>query len=237
MSTMLQSSPARAVTIIVRSVDIHAELTVPPDATGLVILAYPTGRSRANSKHQHLIDVLDEAGLATLFCDLLTDEEEMLSDITGEFRHDVALLSRRLTAITDWCHVQPELRSMSVGYLGTGAGAAAAFISAAQRPTIVGAIVARGGRLDLAWTSLSQVRVPVLLVAGQNDDSMRESYGVCLPHIGSSCKEIAIIPHAGALFCEPTMLDKFTERAANWLAEHLGEAGGAALRWGPTGGR
>ena len=215
------SQSARPVSISFGDAEILAELTVPNDARGVVVLAYPTGTSRADSKHHHLSSVFNDAGLATLFCDLLTAEEELLSDITGEFRHDVALLSVRLTAIADWCHSRTELRSLPLGFLAAGAGAGAAFMSATQRPQLVKSIVARGGRLDLAWASLACVKAPVLLVAGEHDVAMRKSYAVCLHQIGAARKEIAIIPRAGALFHDPATLDAFADHAARWFAEHL----------------
>jgi hypothetical protein len=215
------SHSTRPVTIRVRGAEIHAELTVPENANGLVILAYPAGTDRAGAKHHHVSAVLNAAGLATLLCDLLTNEEESLSDITGEFRHEVGLLSTRLTGIADWCYLQPALRSLPLGFLAAGSGAAAAFISAARRPQFVKAIVARGGRLDLAGTSLARMEAPVLLIAGEHEASMQATYAVCLPRIGAVRKEIAIIPRAGALFRDSATLDAFADHAARWFAEHL----------------
>lgn len=221
MATLARTQTSRPVTLFIRGAEIHAELTVPEDARGLIVFANPCGSSRANPKHQHVAGVLNDAGLATLFCDLLTSEEELLSNMTGEFRHDVALLSLRLTVITDWCRGLPTLAALPIGYLGVGAGAATAFMSAAQRSHLVRAIVVRGGRLDLAWTSLKQVQAPVLLVAGEHDEALRDAYTVCLPHIGATDKEVVIVPRAGQMFCEPTALDQFAEHAARWFAKHL----------------
>jgi dienelactone hydrolase len=231
MPTLLQSRSTRDVTMMIRGAEIRAELQVPRGAEGLVILAFPTGNSRGHAKQQHVVDVFNDAGLATLFCDLLTVEEELLSEITGEFRHDVTLLTQRLTAVTDWCHAHPGLRGLPVGYLAAGAGAPAVINAAVQRPEFVKAIVARGGRLDLAWTSLPRVKAPVLLIAGEHDTAMRASYSVSLPQIGALRKEIAIIPRGGAIFSEPMMLDAFAKRAARWFTEHLGVGANDPARW------
>jgi putative phosphoribosyl transferase len=231
MPTLFQSRSTRDVIMMIRGAEVCAELSVPLDAKGVVILAYPTGNSRKHPKQQHVVDLLNNAGLATLFCDLLTIEEELLSEITGEFRHDVTLLSSRLIAVTDWCHANLMLRGLPIGYLGTGAGAAAAFNAAAKRPELVKAIVTRGGRLDLAWTSLAKVKAPVLLIAGENDAERRKSYEVALPHIGSARKAIAIISRAGALFSEPSMLDEYAEQAARWFNQYLGVDTDVAVSW------
>src|SRR5204863_4699273 len=175
---LLRSRSTRDVTTIIPRSKACAQLTLPPDAKAAIILAYPTGNSRKHPKQQHIVERFNEAGLATLYCDLLTVEEEILSAITGEFRHDVQLLSVRLVAVTDWCHANLMLRGLPIGYLGAGAGAAAAFNAAAKRPELVKAIVTRGGRLDLAWTSLAKVTAPVLLIAGEHDAERRKSYEV-----------------------------------------------------------
>lgn len=221
MSTTVRNVRSRPVTVFIRGAEIHAELTVPDDAQGLVILALPCGGSRTNPRHQHVACVLNDAGFATLFCDLLSPEEQLLSDITGEFRYDVQLLSQRLTGVTDWCASQPEIRDLPVGYLGVGAGAAASFLSAAQRPHVARAIVVRGGRLDLAWSSLGRVRAPVLLVAGEHDDALRAAYEVYLPSIAAPEKRVLVVPRAGPLFCEATTLDQFAEHAARWFTDYV----------------
>jgi len=231
MPTLFQSRSTRDVTMMIRGAKVCAELSVPLDAKGVIILAYPTGNSRKHPKQQHIVERFNEAGLATLYCDLLTVEEEILSEITGEFRHDVQLLSVRLVAVTDWCHANLMLRGLPIAYLGAGAGAAAAFNAAAERPDFVKAIVTRGGRLDLAWTSLAKVTAPVLLIAGEHDDERRKSYEVCLPQIGSEEKAIAIIPRAGALFSEPSMLDEYAKQAARWFGQHLGVGADVTAGW------
>lgn len=236
MSTMVRSQSRRAITLFVGGAELHADLTVPTDAVGLVILAYPTGSSRTNPKQQHIAHVLNDGGLATLFCDLLTQEEELLSEITGEFRDDVGMMAIRLVAVTDWCGSQVELRTLPIGYLGVGGGAAVAFASAAQRPEVIRALVVRGGRLDRAWTALSNVRAPVLLVAGEHDEGLRDAYAVCLPHIASSCKRVALIPRSGAVFSEPVVLDEYAEGASRWFAEHLGATSRDLSGWEEAGG-
>jgi len=231
MSTLFQSRSTRDVTMMIRGAEVCAELSVPLDAQGVVILAYPTGNSRKHPKQQHIVERFNDAGLATLYCDLLTIEEEVLSEITGEFRHDVQLLSARLVAVTDWCHANLILRGLPIGYLGAGPGAAAAFNAAAKRPELVKAIVTRGGRLDLAWTSLAKVKAPVLLIAGEHDNERRKSYEISLPHMGSEQKEIAIIPRAGALFSDPSMVDEYAKQAASWFGQHLGAGADVTAGW------
>ena len=222
MTTAVFTPTTRDVTLAVDGLVVSGELTVPADATGLAVLGFPTGNARNNTKHLRLTHVLNEAGIATLFCDLLTEDEAELADLTGEFRSDVPLLSRRLTAWVDWCSSDPTLSDLRIGVLGTGAGAAAAFVTAARRKLTVRALVVKGGRLDLAWTSLRRVDAPVLLVVGENDQPTREAYAVCLPTIGSHVKQIEVIPRAGAVFTDPVVLDEYAEHVAAWFVDHLG---------------
>ena len=52
------------------------------------------------------------------------------------------------------------------GYFGASTGAAAALVAAAELGQIIGAIVSRGGRPDLAADSLPLVEAPTLLIVG-----------------------------------------------------------------------
>ncbi|HEU4993339.1 MAG TPA: hypothetical protein VFT29_00885 [Gemmatimonadaceae bacterium] len=221
MSTMTRTDSARNVMLMVAGARIDADLVVPDEAIGLVVMAYPTAGSRRNSTHRRVAEILNEEGLATVVCDLLTDDEALLDDLRGEFRRDVPLLETRLAAIIGWCEKQPDLRDLAIGLLGVGTAAAAAIRCAARRSTSIHAVVVRGGRLDLAWHALGHLHAPVLLIAGEHDTALRDVYRLYLPYIGAFNKDVAIVPGAGGLFSEPRALDAFAERAAGWFTEHL----------------
>lgn len=231
MSAILHTRIIRPVTTMVAGAEIHGTLAVPPDAQGLVIFAHGTGNSRDNPRNQQLADILNGASLATLLCDLLTAEEELLNHVTGEYRYEVGLMSNRLMAVTDWCVAQPELQGLPVGFFAAGTAAAAVFISAAARKDLVRAIVVRGGRLDLAWSYLPLVETPTLLVAGERDTPIRAAYSVSMQRLQSVKKELLVVPRAGHLFQEPGVLEQLGEHAANWFAEHLGVTRGSPVGW------
>jgi len=155
-------------------------------------------------------------------CDLLTTEEEVLNEITGEFRFDARLMAGRLRFVVDWCGHEPELRGLPIGILGAGTGAAAAVLTAAARHDTVHALVLRGGRLDLAWSDLGRVVAPTLLVAGEFDTPVRAGYELALPRLGSRRRELLVVPRAGHLFVEPGTFAQLGEHAARWFDEHLG---------------
>jgi dienelactone hydrolase len=221
MYALLYPSLCRLVAIPARGAGIQAELIMPQGATGLVILAHPCGNSRANPVYQRVVNVLVDAGLATLLCDLLTEEEEVLAAITGEFRNDVRLLSQRLVAVLDWCERQDDVRTLRRGVLAVGGATPATLVAAAMKPAAIDAIVCRGGQFDLAWSSLRNVNSPTLVVVGEKDAAQRAALEVSFPMIGSAEKQLLVVPRAGQVFREPTTLDQFAEHAAGWFSTHF----------------
>jgi pimeloyl-ACP methyl ester carboxylesterase len=88
------------------------------------------------------------------------------------WRFDIPLLGKRLTGAVEWLIQErlPKGASLgSVGLFGSSTGVAAALITAAARPDDIQAVVRRGGRPDLAFEALPQVRCPTLLIVGEED--------------------------------------------------------------------
>ena len=208
------------ITIDVGRGTIGGLLTTPRGASGLVIFAHGSGSSRHSSRNEAVAESLNTVGLATLLIDLLTPEEEAVDLRTREHRFDIPLLASRLTAALDWSRSQPALNDLAVGYFGASTGAAAALISAAERPDDVRAVVSRGGRPDLAGGALPRVVAPTLLIVGgadvpvigMNEDAMRQM----------RCEvEFGIVPGATHLFEEPGALERVSMLAASWFTLHL----------------
>ncbi len=149
------------VTIPVGNETVYGNLYVPTDALGLVLFAHGSGSSRFSKRNRYVAENLNDAGLATLLFDLLTEEEEQVDIYTREFRFDIPRLSERLVAATDWVLSQPDLKDFSVGYFGSSTGAAAALIAAANRVDNISAVVSRGGRPDLGFAVGTQNFAPV----------------------------------------------------------------------------
>ena len=123
---------------------------MPSAPKGVVLFAHGSGSSRHSPRNRYVAEVLNEHSLGTLLIDLLTAEEEQEDEVTGHLRFDIDLLTRRLVAITDWLASSPQGRGHGIGLFGASTGAAAALMTAAQRPDTVKAVVSRGGRPDLA---------------------------------------------------------------------------------------
>ena len=116
------------------------DLRLPEAAAGLVIFAHGSGSSRLSPRNREVAEALNEAGLATLLFDLLTDEEA--ADRAKVF--DIDLLAERLAAVTRWAQRETDLSELPLGYFGASTGAAAALCAAAQLGSGISAVVSRG---------------------------------------------------------------------------------------------
>ncbi|MEV5771060.1 dienelactone hydrolase family protein [Streptomyces antimycoticus] len=193
------------------------DLALPDQPIGVVAFAHGSGSSRHSPRNRAVARVLQDADLATLLFDLLTDAEERVDAITAELRFDIPLLGRRLVAAVNWLGAHPATSALPVGLFGASTGAAAALTAAAERPERTAAVVSRGGRPDLAGGALNRVRAPVLLIVGGDDHEVlrlnqQAAAMLVAPH------EIHVVPGASHLFEEPGTLEEAAEAARDWFA-------------------
>ena len=199
---------------------IHADLTIPAGARGIIVFAHGSGSSRTSRRNQWVAAELNWGRLATLLVDLLTPEEAARDERTGEFRFDIQLLARRVVHAIDWVSREPSIRMLPLGLFGASTGAAAALFAAARRPDRVKAIVARGGRPDLAESVLSLIAAPTLLIVGENDQDVLALNRHALSLLRAD-RRLEIIPEASHLFEEPGALEAVASCARGWFVEHL----------------
>jgi putative phosphoribosyl transferase len=199
---------------------LRGTLQIPAGASGLVAFAHGSGSSRFSPRNQYVAGVLCDAGLGTLLFDLLTPDEEIIDAQTRHLRFDIELLATRLVDATTWLTHTDETRHLRVGYFGASTGGGAALVAAARLAHVIGAVVARGGRPDLAGAALPRVVSPTLLIVGGRDTtviSLNEAAYVQL-----RCqKALEIIPGATHLFEEPEALTHVAQLAVGWFQQHL----------------
>jgi dienelactone hydrolase len=208
------------VKIPVDGIQLPGMLTFPEHARGVVIFAHGSGSSRFSKRNVWVAEYLQRHGFGTLLFDLLTADEESVDIYTRQFRFDIPLLAKRLVTATKWIWRQEVAASMPTGYFGASTGAAAALIAAADLGDQIGAVVSRGGRPDLAGTSLKNVLSPVLLIVGGSDEPVielnREAYNLLRCE-----KEVRVVPGATHLFEEPGTLERVADLAVDWYDKHL----------------
>ncbi len=202
------------------TVALEGDLAIPKDARGIVLFAHGSGSSRMSPRNRYVARVLHEAGLATLLMDLLTSQEEAQDMQTGHLRFDVEMLAERVVAATDWLMDQPDRQYSRIGYFGASTGAGAALIAASDRPNVVGAVVSRGGRPDLAKLALKRVTVPTLFIVGGSDALVISLNRTALAEIPAETG-LEIIPGATHLFEEAAALEEVARLAAQWFRKHL----------------
>ena len=193
---------------------------MPASALGLVLFAHGSGSNRHSPRNQFVARSLELRGFATLLFDLLTREEDRPDTTGARLRVDISLVASRLLGVTDWALRAPGVAGLPIGYVGASTGAAACFMAAAQRPDVVRAIVARGGRPDLATPQLPSVRAATLLVVGGADRVVLDLNRMAAMELTAPCR-LVIIPEAGHLFREPHALDEVARLAGDWFEEHL----------------
>src|SRR5215831_8240892 len=180
---------------------LHGTIQIPEGANGIVVFAHGCGSSRFSPRNQYVAGVIRDAGLGTLLFDLLTPEEEIIDVQTRHLRFDIELLATRLVDAATWLTHTGETRHLRVGYFGASTGGGAALVAAVRLEHVIGAVVSRGGRPDLAGAALLHVISPTLLLVGGRDTTVIHLNEVAYAHLRCQ-KALEIVPGATHLFEE-----------------------------------
>jgi putative phosphoribosyl transferase len=216
LSASQEGSTTSAEEIPVDDVRLAADLTVPTGAIGWVVFAHGSGSSRRSPRNLDVATALNRAQIATLLFDLLTHDEE--ADRQNVF--DIELLTGRLVAATRWLSARPATGDLPIGYFGASTGAAAALLAASELDDQVSAVVSRGGRPDLAWHGLADVRAPTLLIVGSADRVVLDLNEAAAAQLTCASK-LEVVPGATHLFEEPGALERVAELATAWFTEQF----------------
>jgi putative phosphoribosyl transferase len=191
------------------------------EVRGVVLFAHGSGSSRHSPRNRRVAGALHQIGWATLLLDLLTTEEEDIDLRTRKLRFDIPRLAARLTGAADWLAQQDDTADLPLALFGASTGAAAALVTAAERPERVRLVISRGGRPDLAGDALSRVQAPTLLIVGGRDPQVRE-LNEAAAAVMTAPVTIEVVPGATHLFEEPGALDAVIDLAARALDQTLG---------------
>jgi dienelactone hydrolase len=196
---------------------LHGLLNVPLASNSIVVFVHGSGSSRFSPRNLKVAENLYRHGFATLLFDLLTEGENSADSETAAYRFDIDLLTERLMGAITWLRSQPTTEKLKVCLFGASTGAAAALRVAALLKTEIAAVVARGGRPDLAGPqALAQVVCPTLLIVGGLDDEVIALNKSAKSFLESSA-ELKIVEDAAHLFEEPGKLEEVERLALDWF--------------------
>lgn len=220
MSHAVEYAPiVRGVTMRAGDVEIAGDLTIPLNARGIVVLALGSSAGRKCPRNRQASAILNHAGLATLLVDLLTVAEEVIDECTAQFRFDIPFLADRILAATDHLFNDADTADLPIGYFGASTGAAAALAAAALRPGRVHAVVARGGRPELAADYLNRVQAPTLLIVGTMDRAVLPLNMAAKRQMNTEV-QIALVTGATNRFVEPGTLEEAARLTGHWCQKY-----------------
>jgi putative phosphoribosyl transferase len=198
------------------AIELKGGLSIPKEPNSLVIFSHGSGSSRFSPRNRRVAEVLQEYNMATLLTDLLTQKE----DSVYQNRFNIKLLTERLVTVTNEVTQLSDLKNLNIGYFGASTGAASALKAASKLRKVIGAVVSRGGRADLAGDDLPLVKAPTLLLVGSLDTDVLKLNEQAYAQMRTE-KELKIVQGAGHLFEEPGKLDEAARAAANWFKKYL----------------
>jgi len=218
---MREAPATESVGVVVHAdVPLQADLGLVRRARGVVAFAHGSGSGRFSPRNRRVAERLRDHGHATLLLDLLTRDEEQIDQVTRHLRFNIELLAERVVAAVDWLHQHDATRNLPIGLFGASTGSAAALVAATRRPTLVRAVVSRGGRPDLAPAALPRLAAATLLIVGSRDPEV-------LRLNRHAASQMAVVPvievvrGATHLFAEPGALERVAELAAGWFDRYL----------------
>lgn len=211
-----KTSSKEEIQLLLGNTMLPGTLVIPEMAKGIIVFAHGSGSSRHSSRNKYIASLLEDAGFATLLFDLLTEPEE--EDYAKRF--DIDLLTERLIETTDWLKSEEQTGGLTVGYFGASTGAAATLQAAAELGDIIGAVVSRGGRPDLAGLRLSFVVSPTMLIVGSLDREVVALNEQAFAELRVA-REIRIVEGANHLFEEQGALEEVANLTISWFNRYI----------------
>jgi putative phosphoribosyl transferase len=196
--------------------ELRGYLVVPDRAKALIFFVQGSGSGRHSPRNQYIARFFQNEGLATLFVDLMAEEEFEDKDRIL----NIGFLARRVGLICEWIDQDPQLSLLPFAMFASSTGAAAAITASVKVDGRLKALVCRGGRPDLAMECLPLVRVPTMFIVGGEDEPVLSLNREAFEQLNCE-KDLRIIEKAGHLFEEPGALEKMVRTGQAWLERYL----------------
>jgi predicted phosphoribosyltransferase/dienelactone hydrolase len=189
-----------------------------PDGAGphpVVTFAHGWGSSKASPRNRAVAESLRAAGLATFLFDFTGHGESEGS----QEESTLAQQADDLRAALDVLRAMDDIDARRLGVVGASSGGAAALRFAAGDPR-VRALVLRSANPAGAEESAYRIRVPTLLVVGDQDVVTRAANEELLPRL-AGVRQLEVVPRGDHLFTDAGALARATEVTVGWMRKHL----------------
>lgn len=205
------------VTIDAGNALLAGELAMEPGTRQLAVFIHGSDSTRMSPRNRRIAEALQERGIGTLLFDLRTDPE---LDANEPLQFDLDLLAERVTGVLRWLAAREAMHDVRIGLASEGTGAAVALVAAAKARDLVGAVVARAGRAELASDTLKIVQAPTLLIVGGIDREALSDNRRALARLACP-RALHVVEGAGRLFDERGALGDVIEVTAHWFSGQL----------------
>lgn len=195
------------------------DLAIPENARSIVVFCHGINSSRHSPRNVPVADLLNRNGIATLLVSIEKIDEDLF--LKGS---NLELLTKRFVHLTKYIMEDKRTASLSIGYFGSGTGAAVALAASTKLPGVVKAVVCRNGRPEAATDLFKSVKSPVLLLCAEKDKEGIALNEMALEHLTSPC-EMRVIRNASQLFEEHGKIGEVANLATDWYRKFLNPVG------------
>jgi putative phosphoribosyl transferase len=189
-----------------------------PEGAGpcpVVVFAHGWNSSKASPRNRAVAEALCASGIGAFLFDFTGHGESEGS------REDSTLAQQTddLRSALDVLQTTDEIDAGRVGVAGASSGAAAALQLVASDPR-VRAVALRSANPAGAEASAGQVRVPTLLVVGEQDVAIRAANEELLTRLAGP-RRLEVVAGGDHLFEDARALTQATEVMVGWMRHHL----------------
>lgn len=191
-------------------------LSIPENASGLVILCPGIEDVRSSPQVHFIAQHFQRRGLATFLCDIHSKQLNQNSG-TSLYAEPSELLVKTTRALTNL----PDLKGLPVGYFTSDTATSVALSAASALQGKVDAIVSCNGISGQDLDELFGLEIPVLFMVGERAPHILSLNRRTLHCLGGSANLAVIIKGALKLFDSDVRLQQVAELSGNWFHSHL----------------